>query len=138
MGCVRNLADELHQLVREAMSLRDTLSQGRLAMGSQWLLADIFTASVEATLLSSLTLVYRALPCPGHQGKSISDECIEAARAALRTHRQTMEVLCGNLRMKLVYLHWFGTPPRELSTASSPSSFLLVLKRSNSLYVAAG
>ncbi|KAL5315246.1 hypothetical protein ACEPPN_017897 [Leptodophora sp. 'Broadleaf-Isolate-01'] len=104
--CVRNLAEELHQLWREVTTLRETLSQERLAMGSQWLFADFFTTAIEATVLSSLTLVHRGLPWMNHQGGSVSQECIEAARAALRTHQQTMEVLHGNLQMKVMYLHW--------------------------------
>lgn len=85
--------------------------------------------SDQVSFLSSLTLVYRAIPAvavshgggggggggPGfHHGPStFTSECIETARLAMQTHEECMKLMGSNLWVAASYIHWYvldGTP----------------------------
>ncbi|RYO86923.1 hypothetical protein DL766_005990 [Monosporascus sp. MC13-8B] len=61
--------------------------------------------SDEVSYLSSLTLAYRALPPMGQRSRTFADECIDAARAAMLSHQETMD-MNGDKALKVGHLHW--------------------------------
>ena len=64
--------------------------------------------SDEVSYLSSLTLVYRALPptLGSHsRSRTFADECIDAARATMRSHQETMAMV-DDWSLKIGHLHW--------------------------------
>lgn len=75
--------------------------------------------SDQVSFLSSLTLVYRAIPAaavshgagggPGfHPGPStFTTECIETARLAMQTHEECMKLMGSNLWVAASYIHWY-------------------------------
>ena len=61
--------------------------------------------SDEVSYLSSLTLAYRALPPLGARSRTFADECIDAAREAMRSHQETMNMV-EDEALKIGHLHW--------------------------------
>ncbi len=61
--------------------------------------------SDEVSYLSSLTLAYRALPPVGARSRTFADECIDAARASMRSHDETMNMV-EDQALKIGHLHW--------------------------------
>lgn len=61
--------------------------------------------SDEVSYLSSLTLAYRALPPVGTRSRTFADECIDAARATMRSHEETMNMV-EDQALKIGHLHW--------------------------------
>lgn len=62
--------------------------------------------SDEVSYLSSLTLAYRALPpMMGSRSRTFADECIDAARATMRSHQETMAMV-DDRSLKIGHLHW--------------------------------
>jgi hypothetical protein len=107
---VRSVAAELHALVDET---HDLLARLRAAPPSEMPVVYFgILRSDEVSYYSSLALVYRALPAPatanemGANGsRFFADECIDAARAAMRGHQAIMDIL-PDTAMKVGHLHW--------------------------------
>ncbi|KAI0378568.1 hypothetical protein F5Y04DRAFT_147304 [Hypomontagnella monticulosa] len=59
--------------------------------------------SEKITILSTLTLVYRAIPSPS---SAFSPECIETARTAIHVHNQFMRQEWLNETWKLSHMYW--------------------------------
>lgn len=78
---------------------------------------EMVMKSDQVSFLSSLTLVYRAIP-PGFAGPStFTSECIETARLAMQTHEECMKLMGSNLWVAASYIHWYA-PLFPLSPAS--------------------
>ncbi|KAK6500278.1 hypothetical protein TWF481_010623 [Arthrobotrys musiformis] len=67
---------------------------------------DMVYKSGKVTHLSSLTLIYRAIPSAPGFPSTFNAECIDAARAAFGFHRECMELTADNLVAMAGYLHW--------------------------------
>lgn len=68
---------------------------------------EMVMKSDQVSFLSSLTLVYRAIP-PGFAGAStFTSECIETARLAMQTHEECMKLMGSNLWVAASYIHWY-------------------------------
>lgn len=75
--------------------------------------------SDQVSFLSSLTLVYRAIPAatvsggggsgPGgfHGSSTFTSECIDTARLAMQTHEECMKLMGSNLWVAASYIHWY-------------------------------
>lgn len=74
--------------------------------------------SDQVSFLSSLTLVYRAIPAvavshggggPGFHPvpSTFTSECIETARLAMQTHEECMKLMGSNLWVAASYIHWY-------------------------------
>ncbi|KAI5861042.1 fungal-specific transcription factor domain-containing protein [Durotheca rogersii] len=61
--------------------------------------------SDEVSYLSSLALIYRAMPPMGNRSRTFSDECIDTARQAMRCHQQSMAMM-EEQSLKIMYIHW--------------------------------
>lgn len=67
---------------------------------------DMVYKSGRVTHLSTLTLIYRAIPnAPGFPS-TFNAECIDAARAAFSCHMECMELTADSLVAMAGYLHW--------------------------------
>lgn len=72
---------------------------------------EMVMKSDQVSFLSSLTLVYRAIP-PGFAGGStFTSECIETARLAMQTHEECMKLMGSNLWVAASYIHWCASFP---------------------------
>ncbi|KAI8627100.1 fungal-specific transcription factor domain protein [Xylariaceae sp. FL1651] len=61
--------------------------------------------SDEVSYLASLALTYRALPPNGPRSRAFADECIDMARASMRCHQETIDMM-DDQSLKIVYIHW--------------------------------
>lgn len=115
----RRLAGRLKMIAEQALLIRSTemgkLKAGAAAEGGgSW--ADARKATVmemvmksdQVSFLSSLTLVYRAIPAGvgGHGFSTFTPECIETARLAMQTHEECMKLMGSNLWVAASYIHW--------------------------------
>lgn len=118
----RRLAGRLKVIADQALLIRST-EMGRLKLGGggggeggggSW--ADARKATVmemvmksdQVSFLSSLTLVYRAIPAGvgAHGFSTFTPECIETARLAMQTHEECMKLMGSNLWVAASYIHW--------------------------------
>lgn len=109
----RGLAAELKAIAEQARVVR----AGEIRGGGGW--AEVRKAAVnemvmksdQVSFLSSLTLVYRALPPGGAgEGGTFTAECIETARMAMQTHEECMRLMGSNLWVAASYIHWYAPP----------------------------
>ncbi|KAJ4401589.1 hypothetical protein N0V82_010858, partial [Gnomoniopsis sp. IMI 355080] len=104
----RGLAAELKAIAEQARVVRASETRGGGCggggVGGGW--AEVRKAAVnemvmksdQVSFLSSLTLVYRALPPGGAgEGGTFTAECIETARMAMQTHEECMRLMGSNL-----------------------------------------
>lgn len=70
---------------------------------------EMVMKSDQVSFLSSLTLVYRAIPpgFGGGAGSTFTGECIETARLAMQTHEECMKLMGSNLWVAASYIHWY-------------------------------
>lgn len=68
--------------------------------------AEMVMKSDAVSFLSSLTLVYRAIPSMGGYPGTFTPECIDTARLAMQTHEECMKLMGSNLWVAASYIHW--------------------------------
>ncbi|KAJ5201789.1 uncharacterized protein N7498_006452 [Penicillium cinerascens] len=67
----------------------------------------ILRQSNEISHLSTLTLIYRAIPAPDNSDSTFVADCVETARAALESHESCIAQLKkADDRIKASYTHW--------------------------------
>ncbi|KAJ4026906.1 hypothetical protein NW752_001865 [Fusarium irregulare] len=69
-------------------------------------LVDVHVKGDEVQLLSTMTLIYRAIPAPEGSSSRFCDECIETARRATHTHLACMELVRKDPHARNIYVHW--------------------------------
>ncbi|EYB25661.1 hypothetical protein FG05_02787 [Fusarium graminearum] len=69
-------------------------------------LVDIHVKGDEVQLLSTMTLIYRAIPAPEGSSSRFCDECLETARRATHTHLACMELVRKDPHARNIYVHW--------------------------------
>jgi hypothetical protein len=69
-------------------------------------LIEVFVKGDEVQLLTTLTLVYRAIPAPEGSPSRFCDECLDSARRAMRAHKESMSTLHFGSYVKSIYVHW--------------------------------
>lgn len=67
---------------------------------------DMILKSGQVTHLSTLTLIYRAIPSEMGVPGTFNAECIEAARMAFKCHEECMRLTSDSRYSTLGYLHW--------------------------------
>ena len=70
-------------------------------------LVDVHVKGDEVQLLSTMTLIYRAIPAPEGSSSRFCDECIETARRATHTHLACMELVRKDPHARNIYVHWY-------------------------------
>ncbi|KAI1409868.1 fungal-specific transcription factor domain-containing protein [Hypoxylon sp. FL1857] len=96
------LAAEQKHLMAQSMELFVEFENSDDAEGRMFAL---MLKSDEVSYLSSLALTYRAMPPAGTRSRTFSDECIDAARAAMLCHQEAMEMM-DDQSLKIMYIHW--------------------------------
>lgn len=93
-------------LVRTGEMRRHSREDGSWADRRKVTVTEMVMKSDQVSFLSSLTLVYRAIP-PGFAGGStFTSECIDTARLAMQTHEECMKLMGSNLWVAASYIHW--------------------------------
>lgn len=101
---VQLLERELQFLLRETWKLLDDVRAQNA--GKDGRSFEIILKSDEVSYYSSLALAYRALPPSGTgRSRAFADECLEAARAAMRSHEEAIGMI-DDLSLRVVYMHW--------------------------------
>lgn len=141
----QRLAGKLKRIAEQASMLRSAEMEklgGRGGGGSggsgSWTdarkatVTEMVMKSDQVSFLSSLTLVYRAIPAnvsvgvqagPAHGFSTFTPECIDTARLAMQTHEECMKLMGSNLWVAASYIHWYvGYPLSRL--LPSPASLL--------------
>lgn len=70
-------------------------------------LIDVFIQGDQIQFLTTLTLVYRAMPVPEGSPSRFSQECLDTARQAMKVHQECIGSLCYGSYMKSIYVHWY-------------------------------
>ncbi|KAI1765784.1 fungal-specific transcription factor domain-containing protein [Hypoxylon sp. FL1150] len=96
------LSAEINRLMAEGLELYAEFKASLDAEGKMFVL---MLKSDEVSYLSSLALTFRAMPPVGTRSRTFSDECIDAARAAISCHQETMDLM-DDPSLKIVYIHW--------------------------------
>ena len=113
----RLLVEKMKQLGHELEDLSTALKQENIATvdasigdvkdrESRSMTLDMILKSGKVGHLSSLTLIYRAIPSAPGFPSTFNAECIEAARLAFKFHEECMELTSSSLFAKAGYLHW--------------------------------
>lgn len=98
---------EQASLLRTGEMRRHSGNDGRWPDARKVTVTEMVMKSDQVSFLSSLTLVYRAIP-PGFAGGStFTSECIETARLAMQTHEECMKLMGSNLWVAASYIHWY-------------------------------
>ncbi|KAI5463944.1 hypothetical protein BGZ63DRAFT_421035 [Mariannaea sp. PMI_226] len=101
----RRLATQCRQLEIEATETRQMALASLERMNSSHLV-DIHVKGDEVQLLSTMTLIYQAIPAPEGSISRFCDECIEVARRAMHKHLSCMEMVRRDTHAKAIYVHW--------------------------------
>ncbi|KAJ3520362.1 hypothetical protein NM208_g13737 [Fusarium decemcellulare] len=101
----RLLAAECRQVEAEANESRDLAIASLEKIGASPLV-DVHVKGDEVQLLSTMTLIYRAIPAPEGSISRFCDECIETARRATEKHLACMELVRRDAYAKTIYVHW--------------------------------
>ncbi|KAI0130377.1 fungal-specific transcription factor domain-containing protein [Xylariales sp. AK1849] len=101
---VQLVVSDLQFLLRRTLELlHDVRVQD---YGKEGRMYEIILKSDEVSYYSSLSLAYRALPPSGTgRSRTFADECLESARAAMRSHQEAMAMM-DDTSLQIVYLHW--------------------------------
>lgn len=115
MHSARAYADILLGEVRKLAATRRRLESDDGARGSNNNGSDAISAmllkSDEVSILSTLTLVYRAVPpgamaAPPGPSSIFYVECIECARDAVQLHLECTDMFRDNPQLATAYIHW--------------------------------
>lgn len=115
------LAGKLKMIAEQATMLRTSemnryKHSGRESDLKKVTVTEMVMKSDQVSFLSSLALVYRAIPAsavpvangPGFHGAStFTNECVETARLAMQTHEECMKLMGSNLWVAASYIHWY-------------------------------
>ncbi|CAM1501549.1 Fc.00g035330.m01.CDS01 [Cosmosporella sp. VM-42] len=101
----RVLAAECRKIEVEAAECRDRALASLERMKASHLV-DIHVKGDEVQLLSTLTLIYRAIPGPDGSISRFCDECVDSARRAVVKHQACMQLVREEAYVKTIYLHW--------------------------------
>lgn len=92
-------------LSASAAQARSTVMAGLKAMHYTRFM-EIHVLGDEVSFYSTLTLAYRAIPAPEGAPSRFCEECIDAARLAMRAHNHCISRITQADYLKAVYVHW--------------------------------
>ncbi|KAF4441557.1 hypothetical protein F53441_12006 [Fusarium austroafricanum] len=101
----RLLAEKCRQVEAESNQSREIAIASLEKIGASPLI-DVHIKGDEVQLLSTMTLIYRAVPPPEGSTSRFCNECIETARRASRTHLACMELVRKDPHARAIYVHW--------------------------------
>ncbi|KAF5678495.1 C6 transcription factor [Fusarium heterosporum] len=100
-----SLAAQCRQVEAEAQQSREMAIASLEKIGASPLV-DVHLKGDEVQLLSTMTLIYRAIPAPEGSASRFCDECIDTARRATNTHLACMELVRKDPHARNMYVHW--------------------------------
>jgi hypothetical protein len=106
------LAERAHLLAAECRRVEAEADQSReMAISSLEKigaspLVDVHLKGDEVQLLSTMTLIYRAIPAPEGSPTRFCQECIDTARKASRKHFACMDLVRKDPHARAIYVHW--------------------------------
>ncbi|CAJ0544667.1 Ff.00g037310.m01.CDS01 [Fusarium sp. VM40] len=100
-----SLAAKCREVEAEAHQSREMAIASLEKIGASPLV-DVHLKGDEVQLLSTMTLIYRAIPAPEGSASRFCDECIETARRATNTHLTCMELVRQDPHARNMYVHW--------------------------------
>ncbi|KAH6956380.1 hypothetical protein DER45DRAFT_585155 [Fusarium avenaceum] len=100
-----SLAAKCREVEAEAHKSREMAIASLEKIGASPLV-DIHLKGDEVQLLTTMTLIYRAIPAPEGSASRFCDECIETARRATNTHLTCMELVRQDPHARNMYVHW--------------------------------
>ncbi|KAM0331735.1 hypothetical protein ACHAPQ_006034 [Fusarium lateritium] len=100
-----SLAAKCREVEAEAHQSREMAIASLEKIGASPLV-DVHLKGDEVQLLSTMTLIYRAIPAPEGSASRFCDECIDTARRATNTHLTCMELVRKDPHARNMYVHW--------------------------------
>ncbi|RDA94922.1 hypothetical protein CP533_0178 [Ophiocordyceps camponoti-saundersi (nom. inval.)] len=100
----RALAEDCRRLEAESEKCREPVYSYLKAANTSGMV-DIFLRGDEVQFQVTFTLVYQIIPAPEGSLSRFCDECLEAARKAMRIHQQCGVRNLGSF-FRSIYLHW--------------------------------
>lgn len=100
------LAVECRELEAQVEVTRDETVAYLKSINSNSLI-DIFIQGDEIQFLTTVTMVYRAMPVPEGSPSRFSHVCLETARRTMKVHQECIRSLCYGSYMKSIYVHWY-------------------------------
>ncbi|KAM0338765.1 hypothetical protein ACHAPU_011188 [Fusarium lateritium] len=100
-----SLAAQCRQVEAEAHQSREMAIASLEKIGASPLV-DVHLKGDEVQLLSTMTLIYRAIPAPEGSASRFCDDCIDTARRATNTHLACMELVRKDPHARNMYVHW--------------------------------
>ncbi|KAG5655957.1 hypothetical protein KAF25_001527 [Fusarium avenaceum] len=100
-----SLAAKCREVEAEAHKSREMAIASLEKIGASPLV-DVHLKGDEVQLLTTMTLIYRAIPAPEGSASRFCDECIETARRATNTHLTCMELVRQDPHARNMYVHW--------------------------------
>ncbi|PTB44913.1 uncharacterized protein TrAFT101_000384 [Trichoderma asperellum] len=67
---------------------------------------DVFIKGDEVQFYVTKTLIYRVIPAPEGSISRFCDECLDAARHAMKTHQECVVFMDISSYMRSMYIHW--------------------------------
>ncbi|PHH67794.1 hypothetical protein CDD80_520 [Ophiocordyceps camponoti-rufipedis] len=102
------LAVECRELEIESSAYRKRLYGCHAGLRSSDVV-HLFLRGDEIQFLATLTLVYRMVPASESSISRFSNECLEAARRAMRVHQECVRFIDHSNCVKSIYIHWYLT-----------------------------
>lgn len=101
----RALAAECSRLEVETDETREKVYTLLKSIGTSDVV-DVFIKGDEVQFYVTKTLIYRVIPAPENSITRFCDECLDAARHAMRTHQECVRFMDISTYMRSMYIHW--------------------------------
>ncbi|PTB70258.1 N-terminal binuclear Zn cluster-containing protein [Trichoderma citrinoviride] len=101
----RALATECSRLEVETDETREKVYTLLKSIGTSDVV-DVFIKGDEVQFYVTKTLIYRVIPAPEGSITRFCDECLDAARHAMRTHQECVRFMDISTYMRSMYIHW--------------------------------
>ncbi|KAK4071081.1 transcriptional regulator family: Fungal Specific TF [Trichoderma aggressivum f. europaeum] len=99
------LAAECSRLEPETDETREKVHKLLKSIGTSDVV-DVFIKGDEVQFYVTKTLIYRVIPAPEGSITRFCDECLDAARHAMKTHQECVQFMDISTYMRSMYIHW--------------------------------
>ncbi|KAL7928974.1 hypothetical protein V8C35DRAFT_331966 [Trichoderma chlorosporum] len=99
------LATECSRLEIETAETREKVYRLLKSIGTSDVV-DVFIKGDEVQFYVTKTLIYRVIPAPEGSITRFCDECLNAARRAMKTHQECVRFMDISTYMRSMYIHW--------------------------------
>jgi hypothetical protein len=99
------LATECSNLEIETDDTREKVHALLKSIGTSEVV-DVFIKGDEVQFYVTKTLIYRVIPAPEGSITRFCDQCLDAARHAMKTHQECVGFMDISMYMRSWYIHW--------------------------------